>query len=283
MKIEQSTFLQNWIQNNNDNMKKKILILGYSDKSFDFRKHIYENFPDIKETIFIEKLTKFNEKTYQDNKNKNIIVYTNSNINFDWFDNFKIYDDLVFYFIQFYTEEEQYKYKSSSSIINFYFEKIEPIIILNNINKVEYFINVFIEPNSDFLLKFNNYSINEYFFRNKDKIDLYRIKTDIEYLKSTFILTSRLAIFIYKFSKFEPYTNEKKIGEYFAKYFGKSKIFNNKKFSISNTKGYKIESYSYQTNNNLREEIAFKLLDCNVPTETILFATNIDVTKIQNQ
>lgn len=283
MSTEQN-YLQNWLSNIPNN---QILILGYNEKSEDknnekiklFEKSIKDSFSIYERSIYIDKITKINKKSLEENKNKSILAYTTSNINFAWFDNFKSMN-YEFAFVQINRIEDIYNIPLQPI---YYLTKLDPYIILNDISIVEYFINIFIDPKSDFIFKFNQNSIKEYLYRGKYSIDIDRIKEDIKYYKSTFLLTSRLAIFIYKIYKFEPLASEKYIGIYYANKYKKSKTFNNKEFSISNTKGYPTKPFIYQDRYSLREEIARKLASRNISAEDIFFATNIDINKIINQ
>lgn len=286
MPTEQN-YLQNWLNNIPNN---QILILGYNEKSEDknnekiklFEKSIKDSFSIYERSIYIDKITKINKKSLEENKNKSILAYTTSNINFAWFDNFRSMN-YEFVFVQINRIEDICNIHNIPLQPIYYLSKSDPYIILNEISIVEYFINIFIDPKSDFIFKFNQNSIKEYLYRGKYSIDIDRIKEDIKYYKSTFLLTSRLAIFIYKICKFEPLASEKYIGIYYANIFKKSKTFNNKEFSISNTKGYPTKQQNYQDRYSLREEIAKKLASRNISAEDILFATNIDINKIINQ
>lgn len=285
MPTEQN-YLQNWLRNIENNIpNNQILILGYNDKNNEkiklFEKSIKDSFSKYESSLYIDKITKINKKSLEENKNKSILAYTTSNINFAWFDNFKS-TNYEFVFLQINRIEDIYNIHNIPLVPIYYLSKLDTSLILNDIRILEYFINIFIDPKSDFIFKFNQTSIKEYLYRGKYSIDIDRIKEDIKYYKSTFLLTSRLAIFIYKICKFEPLASEKYIGIYYANIFKKSKTFNNKEFSISNTKGYPTKQQNYQDRYSLREEIAIKLHSKNVPADIILFATNIDIYKIKN-
>ena len=289
MPTEQN-YLQNWLRNiENYIPNNQILILGYNDKIDDknnekiklFEKSIKDSFSKYESSLYIDKITKINKKSLEENKNKSILAYTTSNINFAWFDNFKS-TNYEFVFLQINRIEDIYNIHNIPLVPIYYLSKLDTSLILNDIRILEYFINIFIDPKSDFIFKFNQGSIKEYLYRGKYSIDIDRIKEDIKYYKSTFLLTSRLAIFIYKICKFEPLASEKYIGIYYANIFKKSRTFNNKEFSISNTKGYPTKQQNYQDRYSLREEIAKKLASRNISAEDIFFATNIDISKIKN-
>lgn len=167
-------------------------------------------------------------------------------------------------------------------VSTYYLSKLEPFTVLSNFRMLEYFISIFIDSKPNFIFRFTQNSIREYLYRGKYSINIDRIKNDIDYYYATSFLTSRLAIFIYKICNFEPSASDKNIGEYYAKEFGKSITLNNKKFSISNTKGYPTKQFNYQDRYTLREEIAKKLADRNVAADIIYFATNIDVNKFRS-
>lgn len=273
----QKSILENWFNNlNNNGLNKEILILGCNNIDSNFEKGIRDIFANFRDLLFIEKISKFNKDSIKENKNKNILIYTFSNINFNWFDNFKEID-CEFILVQINTLEEL-TYKSNLSCK--FLKNYEPFHMLNDISLMEIDINYFIDNKSNSILKFTQKSINDFLYRGKKNININTIRNDIEYYKSTFILTSRLAIFIYKLCRLEPFASEKEIGEFYAKQFGKSKVFNNKRFSISNTKGYPTEPFIYQNRRNLREQIALKLKERGVSPETIFYATDIDISKL---
>lgn len=232
MPTEQN-YLQNWLNNIPNN---QILILGYNEKVNKnnekiklFEKSIKDRFSIYESSIYIDKITKINKKSLEENKNKTILAYTTSNINFAWFDNFKSMN-YEFVFVQINRIEDIYNINNTPLKQICCLAKLEPFKILNEIHILEYIINIFIDPKSDFIFKFNQGSIKEYLYRGKYSIDIDRIKEDIKYYKSTFLLTSRLAIFIYKICKFEPLASEKYIEYTMLIYLKKVELLTIKNF-----------------------------------------------------
>ena len=119
----------------------------------------------------------------------------------------------------------------------------------------------------------NKKSVELFLYRNTS-ITIEIILGDIEFLVNKSILTSRLAIFIYKICTFEYDASDKEIGLYFSKYYGRSKVINNKKFGVINSKGYAIGVNIHEQ--QIRLDIARKLKESNVPKEIITFATGIN-------
>jgi hypothetical protein len=119
----------------------------------------------------------------------------------------------------------------------------------------------------------NKKSIELFLYRNVS-ITTETILGDIDFLVNKSILTSRLAIFIYKICTFEYNASDKEIGLYFSKYYGRSKVINNKKFGIINTKGYAIGLNIHEQ--QIRLDIARKLEERGVAKDIIFFATDIN-------
>jgi len=117
-------------------------------------------------------------------------------------------------------------------------------------------------------------SIQLFLYRNLPSITNETIINDIDFLQYRSILTSRLAIFIYKICTFHYTASEKEIGLYFAKYYGRSKVVNGKAFGVINVKGYIIKNLHLQEQ-QIKLDIAKKLLYLKVPQEIIQQATGI--------
>jgi len=159
-----------------------------------------------------------------------------------------------------------------------------PIYILQNrqpkdviassegIHSLRTFIDYFIT--SDEICKVMKKSIEIFLYRNKSIISSSTILHDIEFLQYRSILTSRLAIFIYKIYTFEYNASDKEIGLYFSKYYGRSKVVNCKKFSVKNVKGYIIKGLNLGEQ-RVRHDIAKNLKELGVNMRIIEKATGI--------
>lgn len=211
----------------------------------------------------------------------NIVAYTNHNFSFVnlnvlknnmkiiLVDEYNTYSDFISHLNN--------KYYHKSIYPHFIFQKYEPINVISDVLGIG-FIGKFIYTlininNNNNKCKIDKHSINVYLLRNIPKVSIKTILGDIEFLKFKSILTSRLAIFIYKICTFDYNASEKKIGLYFSKNYGQSKIVNGKKFGVVNTKGYIInENIAEQ---QIKLDIAKKLQELQVNNYTILQATGI--------
>lgn len=110
--------------------------------------------------------------------------------------------------------------------------------ITDNIKYAEFFILHLLKNNDK--LSFSIPYVENALLRNIRNVTLETILNDIEYFYFSNVLTSRLAIFVYKLSTFNLRLSDKTIGTIYAKKYNSSKVFNNKRFNISNTKGYYI-------------------------------------------
>ena len=102
------------------------------------------------------------------------------------------------------------------------------------ISFIEFFIDIY----------FDNFKYQKPLLLFSNGYDINRIKKDIAYFKNSAVLTSRLAIFIYKICKWNFNISKTKVGKEFALYYNKSKVYNDKKFDIKNTKAYFIHTMS---------------------------------------
>jgi len=127
------------------------------------------------------------------------------------------------------------------------------------------YVNVYIQEKSIFYAKYTNE----------------RILKDIDYFYETNILTSRLAIVIYKIYKLDFNVSDTKVGKLFAKIYGKSKPYNNKKFAIQNTKGYYLHNIIQCL--QIREDIAISIFqtDQNINITQIAKITKLTVLHVQ--
>jgi len=147
--------------------------------------------------------------------------------------------------------------------------------IISSINRVSFirsFISKFITSNES-QCKMSKDSIEKFLYRNAS-ITIERILGDIDFLEHKFILTSRLAIFIYKICTFDYNASDKEIGLYFSKYYGRSKPFSNKKYGVTNARGYAVKSNILL---HIRLDIARKLEQSGVSKDIISTATGINL------
>lgn len=136
----------------------------------------------------------------------------------------------------------------------------------------------------DFIyIYFDNFKYQKPLFLFSNGHDINRIKKDIEYFKNSAVLTSRLAIFIYKICRWDFNISKTKVGKEFALYYNKSKVYNDKKFDIKNTKAYFIHTMSDYSIIEERLRIVKYLLynhtDCNL--YTLSQATGIPIEQLK--
>jgi len=217
------------------------------------------------------------------------------------FDNSKIYitynkNELIKFVLQekFYIPIYIHKAEAISSFFNNVLLEIvttpliiqDPINVINNTyyNYIENFINVFLEDNA---IKnstlFNKSFVKEYLFRNKEDIDTNVIINDIRYLKHEKILTSRLAIFIYKICTFDFNATDKFVGLFYKRALqNTSKSRNSKKYNINNVKGYDVFNLMPVEELNIRTQIAKNLLNLNYYyTQNIASATGLNIDYVE--
>ncbi len=158
----------------------------------------------------------------------------------------------------------------------YYLCSIEAEITFSTIAYIKEFISIFLNNKKDSILSFSKNSINQYLFRNIENFTMETIFNDIKYFEEQFILTSRLGIFIYKICTFYINASEKEIGTYYSKIYGKSKVYNNKRYEISNMKGYQIPNIKIPEEIIIKKEIAQKLREKGVNNQIISYATEIN-------
>lgn len=166
---------------------------------------------------------------------------------------------------------------TDSTLINLKFQwKFFNIFSLNFVSIMQC-IEDFIET------YFENFKSEKPLFLFSSRHDINRIKKDIEYLKYSAVLTSRLAIFIYKICTWDFNISSTKVGKKFALHYNKSRIYNNKKFDIKNTKGYLI--YTMHDYRIMEERIRivkhllYNNANCNL--YTLSEATNIPLNQLE--
>lgn len=127
---------------------------------------------------------------------------------------------------------------TSSNLITFNFQWTNFDISASNFPLIISYIEHFI------VIYFDNFKYRKPLFLFSNGYDINRIKKDIAYFKHSAVLTSRLAIFIYKICRWNFNISKTKVGKEFALYYSKSKVYNDKKFDIKNTKAYFIHTMS---------------------------------------
>jgi hypothetical protein len=160
-------------------------------------------------------------------------------------------------------------------IPSFIYNYRDPIsaISLDGINFLKQFIANFMTTNNN-LCTASKKSIQMFLYRNMRNISNETLLNDIEFLEHRGILTSRLAIFIYKICTFDYNASDKIIGLYFSKYYGRGKVINGKDFGVVNVKGYIVKNINFQEL-KIRNEIANKLYELGVHSNIIEQATGV--------
>lgn len=262
-----SNLVLQWFRNlRQDIVNNEIILLYFKNKDSFSKFKDDDSFKNINTLLvkFIKNLIIVEDLTNKDRKNIILVSDKNCGIGFlDIFKNYKV--KLLFIPIINYLNFKDLELQiNSSRIQNYYSLEIrDPIINIDNISYIEYFISTFMENSDLYGVNFFSKSIEFYLFRNQKSISKNTILNDISYLKQTGILTSRLAIFIFKICTFYINASDREIGIYYAKLFGRSKVYNNKKLGISNVKGYVTSYYQNDIVYNTKIDIAKYLLSYN--------------------
>jgi len=288
---ERNILINRWFANvENGTTNKDILLLICPDKKLKLEEKLQVFFPQSN-LLYINNISKFNQQELKNSKGKNIVLVSYSDINLHWFNLF-LDDQYSILFSKIGNEDHLQNLMNKyipfeASLSNqrdylIYFKKQDIDFMLNNIYILEDMIQHLLSDNFNNTRVFSKVSIKSVLFRGRDYMDIDRIYTDIEYYKSSFMLTSRLAIFIYKLCLLDANASDKEIGEYFKGIYGKSKVLNNKKFNIVNTRGYATKEKKYQSEFEIKQQIAYSLQQAGVPNDTIFNATGIDYSIINN-
>jgi len=148
-------------------------------------------------------------------------------------------------------------------------------ISLEGITFLKQFIANFITNHNDSCAA-SKKSIKTFLYRNMKNISNETILKDIEFLQYRGLLTSRLAIIIYKICTFNFNASDKTVGLYFFKYYGRSKVLNDKNFGVVNVKGYIVKDINFQEQ-RIRSDIANNLYMLGVNTDIITQATGVQL------
>jgi len=241
-----NNYLIEWFNNiNNNEINSNILLLCVKDRTtiLNIKKYINDNYYSIIQIVPTFKLTKeiINSKNTDQ---KYIIAYCTKEFSFEDFTVFKN-ENMSIILMKINTPQQFTNCFSNSLNRQFiHYEILQKqnvrtvLSSLKGINFISSFISKFITINTNYC-QINKESIQKFLYRNRS-ITIETILGDIDFLEHKFILTSRLAIFIYKICTFDYNASDKEIGLYFSKYYGRSKNFNNKNFGVKNSKGYAI-------------------------------------------
>lgn len=177
-------------------------------------------------------------------------------------------------------------YEESLSLSLSLLKSIEPIDIIRKYNYndmkliIEFRINNIFKNNSDIALLIGDTTF-------KKNIFLKEILSDIEILYKASLLTSRLALVIYRLAYLNTNANKLKIGKYFHEKLGvKSKTFSKTNPRLDYIDSIKIVnifkaydlSFVSEKEKEIRKEIAFKLGSMtNISKEMILKITNYNI------
>lgn len=269
----------------------EILLLSFKNKkdSKEFKEdYLIKNCEDL----IVTSLNKITKKDLNSKNKKNIILVENEEISFEKLkifqeENIKILFSGIYDFREviehFEYNHTGYKKPEVRQIDchHFYLRKRSLDNIIDNIEYAKLFISDFLDHESDSELKFSQYSIKVSLLRNSNTITIDTILNDIKYFENTGILTSRLGIFIYKICTFFNDATDKEIGLFYSKKFGKSRPYSNKRFGITNTKGYLINNIRQREEYKIRSEIASYLLnDTNLNKSTISKATGLTINEL---
>jgi len=172
----------------------------------------------------------------------------------------------------------QQAYGNYNNYFNFWSGNIDQYNITQAISYTKSFILNFLnyENKNDFT--FGKRTVELILFRNRSTLTKERMNQDVEYFEENSILTSRLAIFVYKVCTYDFDSSDKLIGQYFAREFGSSNVYNNKKFKIANTRCYITSNPRDTIEHCTKVKIAKYLLKNNVCNNiTISLATGLDI------
>jgi len=284
-----------WFYNiNNDITNKDILLINFKSKSV-YNEFIKSNYFKKNNNLLITSLQKLTIKDLNNMGKKSIILVENKEVSFGHLEVLKDENiKILFCGISNFDEVKNYIKPSNFSsqkprilsqyLYHFYLQNLDPLDIIYNISYAKYFISSFLDYERNNDLSFNQQSIKLFLFRNIQTITIDTMLNDIKYLEHSSILTSRLAIFLFKICTFYCNATDKEIGTYYAsKLKIRSRVYNNKRFNISNTKGYYIKNMQQRTENNVKINIASYLLNKNACDINILSqATGLSLSALED-
>ena len=279
------------IKNNFTNTE--ILLLNFKNK--DEAKEFFESdFTKNNKNLLVTSLQKLSKKDLNSMNKRSIILVASKEISFGHLGVLKD-ENIKILFCEITHLKQLENYISSSNyhqqkpmILSqdshyFYLQNLDPSAIVYNVNYAKYFISTFLDYEEDNDLSFNQQSIKLFLLRNVHGITIDTILNDIKYFEFTGVLTSRLAIFIFKMCTFYYDATDKEIGTFYADILGTSRVYNNRRFSISNTKGYLVQDVQQRTEYNIKVEIASYLVNHNACDKNILSqATGLTLNDLEN-
>lgn len=291
--------LDKWIENvNNETINDSILCINRTDKRYiyellKFNKAINNSCSECK----IINLS----NSINDNSNENII-YFDSNFIENYCEIKKLKKKKFLYIngdlMNIYKSKDYIR--ANIQVLDFqkylYIGQIEPYDFLTSKldNKIMFlilkyyfsFFTIFIKVDEEIFIKQTTYS--SFMKYGKSIINIHQIEEELNLFSSREILTSRLAVFIYRLFSFDIRASITQIGRYFAKRIGsKSKVFTKKalierKADISFENS--IRAYDLQKNEkveNTKKDIANNLLNIEgekrLDIETISKIVGLDI------
>lgn len=286
--------VSHWFYNVNYNIiNTEILLLNFKNKD-DAKKLLESNFLKNNKNLLVTSLQKLNKKDLNSMNKRSIILVAGKEISFGHLGIFKDENiKILFSGITNLNQLENYIVFSNSSIQkpiilfqdshHFYLRNLDPSTIVYNVNYTKYFISTFLDYEEDNDLSFNQQSVKLFLLRNVHSITIDTILNDIKYFEFTGVLTSRLAIFIYKMCTFYYDATDKEIGTFYAYMLGTSRVYNNRRFGISNTKGYLVQDINQKIEYNIKVKIASYLVNHNACDRDILSqATGLSLNDLEN-
>lgn len=285
--------LNNWFYNlKNRTINQDILLLCFKNKA-DYKTFLESEINKEIDNILVTTLQKLTKRDLNNIKKRSIILVSFQEISFGHLRIF--YEEnirLLYYqisdlnYIEYYFNHELHYVQTQQISLEFlpyfYLQTTNPIDIIYNIYYIKEFISVLLDFDKNSIFGFSKNSVKQFLFRNIDTISVDTILNDIKFLERQNILTSRLAIFIYKVCTFECDSSDTKIGEYFKKIYKKSRVYNNKSFGISNMKGYFIHDMHLKREYDIRRTIASNLLAYKACDDSIISqATGISLEELQ--
>lgn len=286
--------ISHWFYNVRNNLtNKEILLLNFKNKD-EAKKFFDSDFTKNNKNLLVSSLQKLSKKDLNSMDKRNIILVASKEISFGHIGILK--DENIKILFSGITNLNQLKnyINSSNSYIQkpiilsqnshyFYLQNLDPSAIVYSVNYAKYFISTFLDYEEDNDLNFNQQSIKLFLLRNIHGITIDTILNDIKYFEFTGVLTSRLAIFIYKMCTFYYNATDKEIGTFYAYKLGISRVYNNRRFGISNTKGYLVKDVQRRTEYNIRVNIASYLInnDSNINKNILSQATGLSLDALE--
>ncbi|MAD42351.1 MAG: hypothetical protein CL623_08165 [Arcobacter sp.] len=249
-----------------------ILMLTFK-KSSDIKEFI-KNIETNKSTKVIS-LNNVKEEDLKADRNFNLIITTTINISLNNLIKIKDFKNYILYKKISNFDKKDLLNMHSSSIL--FTDNYSWFDMINKPYSVNIFISKFLNYDNGSEIEFDKNDVKRLLFRNKSFIDIHVIQNDLKYLQEQNKLTSRLAIFIYKISTYNFNASDKLVGLVYQDKYEKSKVFNNKHYNISNTKGYDV----IDNNKELLQIAKYLCMNTNSRIETIAEATQLNINTVR--